>query len=84
MIAHFTLLAQSQRTGTTMGDNLNAAIESALTGYTDKYLGKNLVESKCIKSIEIDGGTATLDVVMGYPCSGYADEMRAAITPLQG
>jgi ATP-binding protein involved in chromosome partitioning len=65
-----------------MGDNLKAAIESALTGFTDKYLGKNLVESKSLKSVEIDNGKATLDVVMGYPCSGYADEMRAAIKPL--
>lgn len=65
-----------------MGDTQQAKIETAVAAYTDRYLGKNLVESKSLREVSVTDGCATLDIVMGYPCSGYVDELRAAIEPL--
>ncbi len=55
-------------------------IESALSAVIDIHLEKDLMSSKAIKNIEIDGDKAIITVVLGYPAAGYFDEMTALIS----
>ncbi len=55
-------------------------IESALSEVIDIHLEKDLMASKAVKNIEVDGDKATITVVLGYPAAGYFDEMSALIS----
>lgn len=55
-------------------------IESALSEVIDIHLEKDLVSSRMIKNIEVDGDKATIKVVLGYPASGYFAELTQQIT----
>jgi len=57
-------------------------IEARLATYVDPYLEKDLVSTKCIKEISIDGDTATVKVVLGFPASGYHAELAAKLKAL--
>jgi len=66
-------------------DNMAASkdqIEAKLATYVDPYLEKDLVSTKCIKEISIDGDTATVKVVLGFPASGYRDDLAAKLKAL--
>jgi len=65
-----------------MAEVSQAQVESALKSYVDPYLEKDLVSAKCVKDIRIDGGKAEVDVVLGFPASGYADELAAQLKSL--
>jgi ATP-binding protein involved in chromosome partitioning len=54
-------------------------VETALKEVVDANLGKDLVSTKCIKEIQIDGEAVTVDVVLGYPARGYAPELAARL-----
>jgi len=55
-------------------------IESALSEVIDIHLEKDLMASKAIKNIEIDGDKASIKVVLGYPAAGYFGELTQLIT----
>jgi len=57
-------------------------IEATLATYVDPYLERDLVSTKCIKDITIAGDTATVKVVLGFPASGYRDELAAKLKTL--
>jgi ATP-binding protein involved in chromosome partitioning len=57
-------------------------IEAKLATYIDPYLEKDLVSTKCIKDIRIDGGQVTVAVVLGFPSSGYRDDLAAQLKAL--
>jgi len=42
-------------------------VETALKEFIDPYLEKDLVSSKCVKNIAIDGDKVAVDVVLGFP-----------------
>jgi len=65
-----------------MADVTQDQIEAKLATYVDPYLEKDLVAAKCIKDIAIDGNTATVKVVLGFPASGYRDELAGKLKPL--
>jgi hypothetical protein len=48
-----------------MADVTQSQVEEKLASYVDPYLEKDLVSSKCIKEIGIDGDTASVQVVLG-------------------
>lgn len=54
-------------------------VESALQGYVDPYLEKDLVSAKCVKNIAVDGGNVKVKVEMGFPLEGYRDRLRAEL-----
>jgi ATP-binding protein involved in chromosome partitioning len=62
-----------------MADVSQLQVETAIKEYIDPYLGKDLVSVKSIKGIEIDGGTVSVDVVLGYPAKGYREELARAL-----
>lgn len=56
-----------------------AQVEQALEQYIDPHLGKNLVEAKVIKNIEVKGEKVIVDIELAYPVASVKDAMAAAI-----
>jgi ATP-binding protein involved in chromosome partitioning len=65
-----------------MADVSKDQIEAKLATYIDPYLEKDLVSTKCVKEISIDGDKATVKVVLGFPASGYHDDLAARLKSL--
>jgi ATP-binding protein involved in chromosome partitioning len=62
-----------------MSDVTQAQVEEKLATYIDPYLERDLVSTKSVKEITIDGDTATVKVVLGFPAGGYRDELAAKL-----
>lgn len=61
------------------------AVRSALSQVIDPNTGKDLVTSKAIKNIQIDGADASFEVELGYPAKSQFDSLRkAAIAAVRG
>lgn len=54
-------------------------VEVAICSYIDPYLDKDLVTTKSIKNIEIEGDKVTVNVVLGFPAKGYHDKLAAIL-----
>ena len=55
-------------------------IEEALKTYIDPYLEADLVSSKTLKNIAVDGDKVTVDVMYGFPIKGYVKELTEKLT----
>ena len=55
-------------------------VEEALKQYIDPYLDADLVSTKSVKNIAIDGANVTVDVTLGFPANGYRDELISKLT----
>ena len=61
------------------------AVRSALSQVIDPNTGKDLVASKAVKNIQVDGNDVSLDVELGYPAKSQFDPLRkAAIAAVRG
>ena len=65
-----------------MAEVTQSQVEEKLASYVDPYLEKDLVSSKCIKEIGIDGDTASVQVVLGFPAGGYHDQLSGSLKKL--
>jgi ATP-binding protein involved in chromosome partitioning len=65
-----------------MADVTQAQIEEQLATYIDPYLERDLVSTKTVKDIKIDGDKAEIEVVMGFPAQGYHDELATRLKAL--
>ncbi len=54
-------------------------VEEALKSYVEPTLGKDLVSAKSVKDIQIDGDTANIEVVLGFPAEGIKNEIAKAV-----
>ena len=54
-------------------------IEGILGGIVDVNMEADLVASKAVKSIEVDGNNCRIAIRLGYPAAGYFDELRQQI-----
>ena len=54
-------------------------VEEAIKGYVEPHLGKDLVSSKCVKGIDIDGGSIKVNVVLGFPAKGVQQEIGRSV-----
>ena len=63
-----------------MSDITRDQVEDALKQYIDPYLEADLVSSKSVKNIAIDGANVTVDVTLGFPAKGYSDELSAKVS----
>ncbi len=63
-------------------------IEDAIKGYIDPYMDKDLVATKCVKGINVDGDKVSVDVVLGFPSKSYAgplsEKLKAIIEAVDG
>ena len=65
-----------------MAEVTQSQVEEKLASYVDPYREKDLVSSKCIKEIGIDGDTASVQVVLGFPAGGYHDQLAGSLKQL--
>ncbi len=54
-------------------------VETAIKDVIDPYLEKDLVSTKSIKGIAVDGGKVNVEVVLGYPANGSKDALAAKL-----
>lgn len=54
-------------------------VENSLKGIVDANTGKNLVESKSVKSIQIEGNKVGVAVQLGYPAKDYAPKLKETV-----
>jgi ATP-binding protein involved in chromosome partitioning len=57
----------------------DSAIREKLSTYVDPYLAQTLGEAKAIGAIACENGLVTVDLVLGFPCADYTDELQAAL-----
>jgi len=62
-----------------MADVNASQIEEALKAYIDPYTDKNLVVTKSIRDIKVDGDKVSVDVQLGYPAEGFKGEMAGKL-----
>jgi ATP-binding protein involved in chromosome partitioning len=62
-----------------MADVSELQVETALKEVADRYLEKDLVSTKAIKRIAIDGRKVSIDVQLAYPAKGYHAELTEQI-----
>jgi len=60
------------------------AVEEKIKSYIDPYLEADLVSSKSIKDIKIDGDKVTIDVQLGFPAEGYKAELTKKLQEIVG
>jgi ATP-binding protein involved in chromosome partitioning len=65
-----------------------AQIENALKQIEDPHNGQDLVSTKSVRNIDIDGGKVSIGIVLGYPAKSWRDELadtiRVAVEQLEG
>ncbi len=54
-------------------------IEEAIKGYIEPHMEKDLVSTKCVKGIDIDGDKVKVTVLLGFPAAGVKDEIANAV-----
>ncbi|MDH3899687.1 MAG: iron-sulfur cluster carrier protein ApbC [Gammaproteobacteria bacterium] len=62
-----------------MADVTASDIEEQLKSYVDPYLEHDLVSAKCVKDISVDGDTANVQVVLGFPSAGYSEQLASTL-----
>jgi len=61
------------------------AVKAALSTVVDPNTGRDLVSSKSVKNLQLDGADVTFEVELGYPAKSQFDAIRkAAITAVRG
>ncbi len=65
-----------------MADVTESQIEEKLSSYVDPYLERDLVSAKCVKNISVDGDSATVEVVLGFPAAGYREQLTNSLKEL--
>ena len=63
----------------TMSELSTSAIEAQLSSVQDRYLEKDIVSSKALKNIEIDGDKVSIRIELGYPAGSYRAELKKVV-----
>ncbi len=63
-----------------MANVAQSQIEEVLKTYIDPYLEQDLVSSKTVKDIKVDGDNVTIDILYGFPVKGYIKELTEKLT----
>ena len=61
-----------------------AQIEAKLGALIDPNMEADLVSSKAVKSIEVNGADCSVEILLGYPAAGYFDELKQEIETALG
>ena len=71
-----------------MADLSREQIETKLKEYIDPYMEKDLVSTKCLRNVMIEGDQVVVDVVLGFPAKGYmsvlAAKLREMVESIEG
>lgn len=61
-----------------MSEPSRAQLETALQGYSDPYLGQDLLAAKCVKQLSY-AGQVELQIELGFPAAGYQAQLAEAL-----
>ena len=62
-----------------MAEVTKEQIEAAIKGYIEPHMEKNLVDAKCVKAVNVDGGNVSVSVELGFPSDGIRQELIEAV-----
>ncbi|HTT08953.1 MAG TPA: iron-sulfur cluster carrier protein ApbC [Gammaproteobacteria bacterium] len=62
-----------------MAEISKEAVERALASFIEPYTGKDIVSTKVLKDVRIDGGQVQIDVELGFPSKRYAPQLSTAL-----
>mgnify|MGYP001818203262 CR=1 FL=1 len=62
-----------------MADVTREQIEEALKSYIEPHMQKNLIDTKTLKDVVIEGDKVKLTVQLGFPAKGAQDDISASI-----
>jgi ATP-binding protein involved in chromosome partitioning len=62
-----------------MSEITREQIEEAIKGYTEPHMGKDLISTKVVKDIEINGDKVKVKIVLGFPAKGFQRALAAAV-----
>jgi ATP-binding protein involved in chromosome partitioning len=65
-----------------MAEVTKEIVEAAIKGYIEPHMEKNLIESKCLKGVEIDGDRVSVKIELGFPSDGFVEQLAAAVKAL--
>src|SRR6267142_4341760 len=57
-------------------------VTTALKGWTEPYLGLDLVTAQAVRQVAIDGGNVAVELELGFPLGSYAEELAAEVRRL--
>jgi len=63
-----------------MTDNRDSVLTHCLEAYVDPWLGQTLGAARALRSVQVAGNKATIEVSLGFPAADYGDELRAALS----
>ncbi len=55
------------------------AVTDALKAVVDPHTGKDLVTSKCVRNVTVNGDDVAFDVELGYPAQSWVGELRKMV-----
>ena len=62
-----------------MTTELKTQVESILEGIIDPHVERDLIKSKAVKSVSVDGGIAKISIVLAYPAKSWLDDLAAQV-----
>ena len=62
-----------------MSEATKEQIETAIKGYVEPHLNKDLITAHAVKGIDIDGGKVKINVELGFPAKGVHEAVAAAL-----
>jgi ATP-binding protein involved in chromosome partitioning len=65
-----------------MADLSREQIEAKLKEYIDPFMEKDLIVTKCVRNVMIEGDQVVVDVVLGFPAEGYKEELATKLKAL--
>ena len=69
----------SSRLAATMTDDRVREARRVVENYVEPHLGMPLGDAKAVKSVRLEGGTAVVEVELGFPAGRYGPELAAAL-----
>ncbi len=71
-----------------MAEVTKELVESAIKGYVEPHLGRDLIAANVVKGIEIEGDQVKVKVVLGFPAKGIqqslAEEIKQRVMAVPG
>jgi len=67
-----------------MSEITEAAVEASLKHIVDPHTGRDIVSSKLVKGINVDGSKVAVNVTFNYPAAGWYDTLQGEIADAVG
>ncbi len=63
----------------TMAEITKEQIEEAIRGYVEPHMDKNLIDAKCVNSIDINNDKVKIAIELGFPADGVVRPLAAIV-----